>query len=376
MKHCLTVILAIACFLVTFCSAVFNGIQVTQGQFPYLVYIIINYNGDDSYACGGGIISERYVISAGHCTFGRNYRVILDTLDVNGYSSSKVVEVVGEPQRPIDFGMYNGKATFDYNDVGIFTLARNISEVDNRIQFLAITTNSPPVGTKLTVVGYGQLGTNRGTSKAHYNTITVARDELCIFDDYKPAVSFCTYDTHAWTCPGDSGSPIVFKPEGYNRFVAIGLNSYGHEGECGTKEPDSVMTRLSALTNFIREKTPLAPPRFVSVEFSPNTPAPANNNPGAPSTPVSTNDCWTCPPGSAHWWKYNYAFPPNGDRCQCIEGTGASGAQSPPATGEVVVYQTPAPVTDKTVAPIKNNSNTIKESIVVLIATIIIGMFL
>jgi len=282
MRHTLPLLLATACLLVTLCRAVFNGIPVSQGQFPYLVYIIINH-GDpvNAYACGGGIISERYVISAGHCSFGGNFRVILDTLDVNGYSSSKVVRVT-DVQRPIDFGTFNGEAMFDYNDVAIFTLERNVSEVAGKIEYLAVTTTSPPVGSKLTVVGYGMLATNLGTSKAHWGTITVAEDEQCRFDSYKPEVSFCTVDTEYYTCPGDSGSPIIFKPPGYNRFVAVGLNSYGHEGACGSKEPDSVMTKLAAMTNFISQKTTLAPPTFVNVVY-----------PQVSTTPSPTPSCFT-----------------------------------------------------------------------------------
>jgi len=278
---------------------------------------------------------------------------------VNGYSSSKVVQIT-RADAPLDFGTLDGKLMFDYNDVAIFTLARNVSEVTGQIEYLAITTNSPPVGSKLTVAGYGQLATDQGTSLAHYGTITVAPDNLCQFDSYQKSVSFCTYDLDAYTCPGDSGSPIVFKPPSYSRYVAVGLNSYGHEGDCSSKQPDSVMTRLSAMTNFIREKTTLAPPTFVAVDYPAVTAAPAPSN------------CWTCPSGSAHWWEFNLSGPLDGDNCQCIEGTASPQTSAPsvaPGT-DVVRYDTPSP-TDNTTSTPRSSSTVVRSSLV----NIALGVF-
>jgi secreted trypsin-like serine protease len=45
---------------------VFGGRLVSAGEFPYLVYIIVNINTPYSYACSGGLLNRRYVITAGH----------------------------------------------------------------------------------------------------------------------------------------------------------------------------------------------------------------------------------------------------------------------------------------------------------------------
>jgi secreted trypsin-like serine protease len=40
-----------------------NGFTAERGQFPWQVSIII----DNSYFCGGSLISDEWVLTAGHC---------------------------------------------------------------------------------------------------------------------------------------------------------------------------------------------------------------------------------------------------------------------------------------------------------------------
>lgn len=45
---------------------IINGKKAKQGQFPYQVGITM----DGQYFCGGSIISEDWVLTAGHCVDG------------------------------------------------------------------------------------------------------------------------------------------------------------------------------------------------------------------------------------------------------------------------------------------------------------------
>jgi secreted trypsin-like serine protease len=276
--------LSIACLQA---NAVFNGTAVTTGQFPYLVYIVINTNHPPSYACCGGLLNSRYVITAGHCSYGEDQFVIIGKIDVNGYHTSDVVQV-NSVVRPSD---YNMNGIFDYDDIAIFELATEVPFVAGVTEYLSVTLTAPPVGTPLILAGFGEIETDGDTSKAHYGTIHVSPDDECHFTSFNSSVSFCSNDQTVWSCPGDSGSPIVVKLAGSDEYIVVGLDSYGHDGDCGTKQVDSVISQVAAMTQFIMDNTQLEAVTFVNITWAQpitttTTQAPAPN--GATTTTTTT----------------------------------------------------------------------------------------
>ncbi|KAL0483638.1 hypothetical protein AKO1_011475 [Acrasis kona] len=262
--------------------SIYNGVEVKQGEYPYLVYLMVDPGTPKTYACGAGIISSRYVMSAGHCSFGDFFQVIVGRIDVRGYRRTDLYNIT-KANRPLDFGK---DGLFDYNDIAIYELEKPIDEVENYTQYMDIAINAPPVGEPIHVAGFGQLAGPTGTSKVHHGVTHVAPDNDCkTFDDYRTEVAYCTNDTNLYCCPGDSGSPFVVKPSGSTRWVSVGINSYGKNGQCGFKSPESVVADVSTMTEFIKQHTTLAPPNFVTVKYTnplSTTKAPQTTN--APTT--------------------------------------------------------------------------------------------
>jgi secreted trypsin-like serine protease len=252
------------CVTILEVSAVFNGTAVTQGQFPYLVYIVINQNYPPSYACGGGLLNSRYVVTAGHCSFGIEQFVIVGRINVDGYEQSNVVQV-SNVTRPSDFGM---DGIFDYDDIAIFELATPVPFVAGYTEYLSVTLTAPPIGTPLILAGFGETRTNGDTSLAHYGTIHVYPGSDCNFSSFNSTVEFCTDDPYIWSCPGDSGSPVVVKLAGSEQYTLVGVDSYAHAGPCGSKEHDSVVSQVAAMTEFIKASTPLEPVTFVNITWA------------------------------------------------------------------------------------------------------------
>ncbi|KAL0483181.1 hypothetical protein AKO1_014835, partial [Acrasis kona] len=303
---------------------------------------MVNPGQSDTYACGGGIISKRYVMTAGHCSFGSVFQVITGRIDVQGYYSTDLVDV-NRVIRPSDFGSLG----FDYDDIAIFELAKDVSEVPNYIQYLDIGLNAPPVGQPLTLVGFGQLANGENTPKAHYGTTYVSPDDECHFDSYQPSVSFCTADPNLYSCPGDSGTPIVVKPAGAVRWVSVGIDSYGHEGTCGDKEYDSIVAKVASMIDFIRDNTLLAPPNFVNLTFASNGAVTGSTAaPQAGHQDSHPTDCWTCPPGYSHWWDAGYSS--FSDPCGCVPGVFSSTTSNP--TSSTTTTSSPSTTTLSPVA--------------------------
>ncbi len=296
------------------------------------MYITVD-QGETSYACGGGIISSRYVISAGHCSFGVSFEVIVGRISVDGYRQSDVVRVTNVI-RPSNYASLG----FNYNDIAVFELEKEVEEVPGYIEYMDIGLTAPRVGDDLVLVGFGMLGPTNQTANAHYRSISVSSDSTCNFATYRPEVTFCSNSSEGYSCPGDSGSPIVVKPFTSAKWILVGINSYGHAGRCGEREPDTAIAKVATMIDFIREQTPLAPPNYQTIDFDLLNFQPTLGvdtttvAPNAPATPTTTNNCFTCPPGFTHWFDFGYVAPPNGDRCQCIEGTPAPTQTLPTVT--------------------------------------------
>jgi secreted trypsin-like serine protease len=190
--------------------------------------------------------------------------IIVGRIDVNGYHTSDIVQV-NKVVRPDNYNMNN---IFDYNDIAIFELATPVEYEKGVFEYLSVTLTPPPVGTNLTVVGYGMLDSYVGTSLAHYGTINVAPDGACKFDSFRSEVSFCSDSEDVYSCAGDSGSPIITKVDGLDSYTLVGLDSYGHAGLCGEKQVDSVMSQVANMTQFIIDNTPLEPVQFVNITWA------------------------------------------------------------------------------------------------------------
>ncbi|KAL0477760.1 trypsin PRSS [Acrasis kona] len=303
--------------------AVKGGIEVQQGQYSYLVYIMVDPGTPSTYACSGGIVSKKYVISAGHCSFGGRFQVIINRSSVRGYRLTDLVDVV-KVTRPNNFGK---DGLFNYNDIAIWELAREVEEAPGLVQYLNIGLNPPPVDSRIIIAGFGQLAGPTGTPNAHWGVTKVSPDSQCRFNSYRPEVAFCSVDPNIYACPGDSGTPIVVKPRDSERYVQVGVNSFGYDGPCGFKQPDSVIGKISAMIDFIRANTQLAPPTFVQVNYNnlvfpdgTSPPAtPTTTSAPAPGAGYDTRGCWTCPAGFIHWFQRGgYTSAPGGDRCACV----------------------------------------------------------
>jgi secreted trypsin-like serine protease len=256
-----TTIATLLLLLASFTLAVYNGTPLTQGEHAYLVYLMVDNGLNTTYACTGGLINSQYVISAGHCSFGNYFQVIVGRIDVQGYHTTDVVNVT-KVTRPSDFAA-NG--VFDYDDIAIFELATPVPEVAGVTEYLNIGLDAPPTGAPLTLAGFGGIGYNEWTTIAHTGVIHVAPNSQCSLYYFRPAVAYCSVDPDVYSCPGDSGSPIVVKPDGSDRWVLVGIDSFGYGGDCGRKLPDGVISKVAVMLDFIRANTQLETPTFVNI---------------------------------------------------------------------------------------------------------------
>lgn len=241
-----------------------GGSNAGSGQFPYQVSLRSAANG---HFCGGSIISNRYALSAAHCTIGRttaNTRVVVGTHLLNSGGVSHMV------QRIVNHGQYNANTLA--NDVSLVQTQTNIV-YNNLVQPIGLGSVFVGGGVGVAASGWGQTsvsfpaylsyfgitnlnfspfilqnpgGAPNNLQFANLQTLTNAdcRNRFSVananrvFDN-----TICTFTRNGQgMCMGDSGGPIA---TGGN---VVGIVSWGIA--CAVGSPD-VFARVSSHRTWI-----------------------------------------------------------------------------------------------------------------------------
>lgn len=72
MKQVKEIVLILVVVLATVLGAIdnqriFGGFRARKGQFPHQVSIQVNFTGEFEHNCGGSIITNKFIVTAGHC---------------------------------------------------------------------------------------------------------------------------------------------------------------------------------------------------------------------------------------------------------------------------------------------------------------------
>jgi secreted trypsin-like serine protease len=179
-----------------------GGVDSKIEDFPYIISLRFN----NRHTCGGSILNEDTVVSAAHCTFGRNHAnfQILAGYTNNTHGTSIVVTQV------IQHPMYDDWTL--ENDVVILKLAERIVFDDRRQPIVLPTPNfNVAAGRLADLSGWGALAW-RGSSPQILQgvKVPVLSNEQCqvIYDEEEILVQhICAGEEGRDACQGDSGGP-------------------------------------------------------------------------------------------------------------------------------------------------------------------------
>jgi secreted trypsin-like serine protease len=179
--------------------------------------------------CTGTIVAPKIVLTAGHCTIGRE-------------PSGLVVGVGPDsraPTRTLPIAAIHTPSRYDYTrvaderglDIGIIVLAEDAG-------IAPIPLTDAPIEGTLDLVGFGQTSgdaSSRGSRNHASVTATVRCSTLLAFGDGK---------TNG--CHGDSGGPLLGK-NASGAEVVVGIVSFGSE----TCDPPTYAVRADAYASFV-----------------------------------------------------------------------------------------------------------------------------
>ncbi|KAJ3638663.1 hypothetical protein MTP99_002010 [Tenebrio molitor] len=230
---------------------IINGEEAGLGQIPWQAAVHFSGQGF-AWFCGGSIISEEWILTAGHCVNGAEQATVLTGLvDLDGD--------VGVTSDKGDFVLHEGfnAETLD-NDIGLVKLKVPLELNENQAP-IALSGDFLEDGVNVTVSGWGVTSDASGTVTQflNYVGVMIITNDECneYYAGSVPDQMVCAKsasDTVKSPCNGDSGGPVVINAE--NEPVHVAIVSFVSDQGCEVGIPSGYV-RTAAYRDWIQEKT-------------------------------------------------------------------------------------------------------------------------
>ncbi|XP_069688317.1 transmembrane protease serine 9-like [Periplaneta americana] len=221
-------------------SRITHGETASRGQFPYQVALSV----DNSWFCGGSLISNDWVLTAGHC-IGNSYQVLLGANSVNNPESGAVVVTSSTSIQHEDYA--------NDHDIGLVKVSVSYSTY---ISPIALPSRSDQgntfVGQTARASGWGLTsdGSSSIAELLQYADLTVITNDECnsVYGGIHSGILCVSTPGGKGTCSGDSGGPLVLGG------IQIGIVSFGAAAGCEAGLPDG-FARVTSYLDWIQSHT-------------------------------------------------------------------------------------------------------------------------
>lgn len=207
---------------------IINGETAVKNSWPYIVYMEIGENG----WCSGSLIDSWHVLTAAHCTYGRDITEFILWFGVHKLDEREMEMNMGIVEKRFikqiinhpNYKIYPIK-TFE-NDLSILYLSQSVEETAY-IRYLCILPSmNIQLNNPMEIIGWGYInkflsnGTFlRRTDELQQATIQILPDQDCMEYEinnqklFQPKFMICAgaKDYKTDSCQGDSGGPLLIE---------------------------------------------------------------------------------------------------------------------------------------------------------------------
>ncbi|XP_062132254.1 brachyurin-like [Drosophila sulfurigaster albostrigata] len=232
-----------------------RGETAGRNQFPYQAGLLLYVDGGAAW-CGGSLISDRYVLTAAHCTdsLTTGVDVYLGAWDRTDGSEHGQQIIFVETKNVFVHDAWDSSLT--RNDISLIKLPVPI-EFNEHIQPIKLPAKSNTyntyAGQQAIASGWGRISDSAtsATNILQYISVPIMNNSGC-----KPWFFGAVYETNICikttggtsACNGDSGGPLVSAETG----ELIGATSFGSPLGCEVGWP-GVFTRVTSYLEWIEE---------------------------------------------------------------------------------------------------------------------------
>ncbi|XP_055846065.1 brachyurin-like [Episyrphus balteatus] len=233
-----------------------NGEPAAEKQFPYQVGLMLYLDAGRAW-CGGTLISNRWILTAAHCTDGINgVDVYLGA--TNRTDKTEAGQQIIHVGKKYVFVHEQWDASQLVNDISVIKLPVEI-EFNEYVQPASLPKlgdSSLYTGEKTIASGWGRdSDAAKGASEIlRWVEVPIMANNVCnryYMGSVKDTNICISTKGKKSTCNGDSGGPLVLN-DGSN--TVIGATSFGIVFGCEVEFP-GVFTRVTSYLGWIKEKT-------------------------------------------------------------------------------------------------------------------------
>lgn len=244
---------------------ILGGENANENEFTHMVLLGYGQRVENvQWQCGGSLISDRFVLTAGHCTVSRDGGPVsfalmgalkrTDTID-----SSKLRSV----KRFINGPGYN--PPHRYHDIALVELDTPVNLNQFLVPACLHVANDSVNDERASATGWG-LTADRGNVADHLQKVILTKftvDECSekfpsnrlLKQGFDRATQICYGDKQLVkdTCQGDSGGPLQIKSKPIHcMYMVIGVTSFGKK--CGVAGDPGIYTRVSQYVPWIESQ--------------------------------------------------------------------------------------------------------------------------